>query len=109
MLYAVGIGDAGKQAARAAVRRLRGAKFAAECDISNRSLKAQMKAANRLGAVYTAVFGDDEAATGKAKLKDMETGYETPFALDEIETALGEALFARTAAAFDRFFEMGAK
>ena len=50
---------------------------AALCDLSERSLKVQMKNADRCGAKYSVVIGDDEAEKGKAQLKNMETGEKT--------------------------------
>ena len=43
----------------------------AECDICSRSLKAQMKYADKTGAEYVVVVGDNEIETGKALLKNM--------------------------------------
>jgi histidyl-tRNA synthetase len=45
-----------------------------ECDYLNRSLKAQMREANRLKAKYVLFIGGEEYKTGKANLKNMETG-----------------------------------
>jgi histidyl-tRNA synthetase len=45
-----------------------------ECDYLNRSLKAQMREANRLKAEYVLFIGGEEYKTGKANLKNMETG-----------------------------------
>ena len=42
-----------------------------------RSLKAQMKYANKLNARYSMVLGDSEIETGKANLKNMSTGEQT--------------------------------
>lgn len=42
----------------------------------NRSVKAQMKYANKIGAKYTMVLGESELESGIAKLKEMETGTE---------------------------------
>ena len=41
-----------------------------------RGLKAQMKYANKIGAKYTVVLGDDEVSSGKTNVKNMETGVE---------------------------------
>lgn len=41
-----------------------------------------MKYANKNGALYTVVLGDNELTEGKAKLKDMEKGDEIEIALD---------------------------
>ena len=49
----------------------------------DRSLKSQMKYANKLGAKFVLVLGDDEASTNKAKIKNMQTREETEINLDE--------------------------
>lgn len=91
-LYAVAVGEAGRAAARKLTALLRSVGYTAECDIANRSVKAQMKAADRLGALFTAVLGDDEAQSGTARMKNMQDGSERAFALDEAAGALKEAL-----------------
>lgn len=79
--FIAGIGSRGRAAARSITAQLRARHIPAECDIANRSVKAQMKAAGRLQAGYTMVLGDDEVAAGKAKLKFMEDGTETEISL----------------------------
>ena len=59
---------------------------------SPRGLKAQMKYADKIGAKFTVVLGDNEIETGKVKLKDMSSGSETEIKLDEICEELGEAI-----------------
>ena len=56
--------------------------YSAEYDVVGRGLKAQMKYANKIGAKYTVVLGDNEVESGKAKLKNMETGEEVDVLLD---------------------------
>ena len=51
-----------------------------------------MKYANKIGAKFTVVLGDDEIASGKARLRDMEEGTEKVFLVDEIVDELGEAI-----------------
>ena len=51
-------------------------------DVVGRSLKAQMKYANKIGAVYTMVLGESELDSGKAKIKNMEDGSEEEICLD---------------------------
>ena len=94
-VFLAGMGDAGQKAAWQLTAKLRRAGFAAECDLAQRSLKAQMKAAGRLNARFTAVLGEDEAQSGQAKLKDMAGGGEHPFALENASEALAEALAAQ--------------
>ena len=42
-----------------------------------------MKYADKIGARYTIVIGDNELYTGNARLKDMKTGEETDIKLDD--------------------------
>lgn len=91
-LYAVGIGDTGRKAARHLAGTLREAGISAEYDLAERSVKAQMKAANRLGARFTAVLGDDEASKGEARLKHMLGEGEFLLALADPAPSVMEAL-----------------
>ncbi len=70
-LYAVAQGEKGRQAARRCTAQLRAAGLYAECDLLQRSVKAQMKAAGRQAARYIVVLGDEEAKSGIARLKRM--------------------------------------
>ncbi len=53
-------------------------------DYMGRSLKAQMKYADKTGAKYSVVLGDTEIEEGMAKLKNMETGEANEVKLSEI-------------------------
>ncbi|MDL2215902.1 histidine--tRNA ligase [Ruminococcaceae bacterium OttesenSCG-928-N02] len=83
-LYVGNIGPAGAQAAQRLVQQMRMAGFFAECDVMNRSLKAQMRYADKIGAAYSLVLGDEEVEAEKAKLKNMQTGEEKEIALADI-------------------------
>ncbi len=63
-----------RQAAFILASKLRTMGVAAECDCMDRSLKAQMKYADKSGAKYTLIIGGDELAAGKATLKSMTGG-----------------------------------
>ncbi len=65
------------------VKQLRDYGFWAECDISGRSFKAQMKYANKINATFCMVIGTDEMTNKSAKLKRMSDGEEIPVALDD--------------------------
>ncbi len=73
-LYVAAMGAAALRKAFTMVNQLRKCGIQAECDLCGRGLKAQMKYANKIGAAYTIVLGDDELAAGKADLKNMKTG-----------------------------------
>ena len=53
---------------------LRAAGFAADRGYDNRSMKAQMKLANRSGAHVAVIVGDDELAAGTVVVKPLRTG-----------------------------------
>ena len=71
VLYIAPMGEKAAVYALAAVEKLRNKGIYAECDIASRSLKAQMKYADKIGAEYVLVVGDNELESGKALLKNM--------------------------------------
>ena len=82
-VYFASMGDEAAKRCFAMVSHLREGGVAAECDTVGRGLKAQMKYADKIGARQTIVVGDNELATGMAKIKDMETGETADIALDD--------------------------
>ena len=80
-LYIAALGEAAMTVALGITERLRREGVYAECDIVGRSLKAQMKYANKLNAAYTLILGDSEIEAGRAQLRNMETGEQTEVAL----------------------------
>jgi histidyl-tRNA synthetase len=55
-----------------------------EMDHQDRSLKAQLREAARLGARFAVIVGEDEVARGAAVVKDMETGEQETFPADAV-------------------------
>ena len=90
VLYLANIGEAGRARAAVLCAALRREGIHAEYDIVGRGLKAQMKYADKIGARYTMVLGDDEVAAGNAMLKEMATGEQRPAALDRLADLLRE-------------------
>ena len=80
------IGEAGRTKAMALTYQLRKAGVLAECDTVGRSVKAQMKYANKTGARYTMILGDDEVSKGSAQVKEMETGESQEVSFAQLET-----------------------
>ena len=76
-LYIAALGDRATIQALAITERLRREGRYVECDIVGRSLKAQMKYANKIGAKYTLIIGDSEIDAGAAQLKNMSDGSQT--------------------------------
>lgn len=73
-IFVAAIGDRADVAAQKLVFDLREKDVYAERDLCDRSVKAQMKFANKLGARYSMVLGDDEIAQNRGMLKNMESG-----------------------------------
>ncbi len=73
-LYIAPMGDAAALKATALCTALRRDGFEAQCDVCGRGLKAQMKYADKIGALYSTVIGDNEIADGKCIIKNMKTG-----------------------------------
>ncbi|MCL2748072.1 MAG: histidine--tRNA ligase [Oscillospiraceae bacterium] len=90
-LYIATMGGRAEVYAASLAANLRAKGICAERDLMGRSLKAQMKAANRSGAAYSLVVGDDEMETRRGILKRMDgEGSDAPVALEaeEILSAL---------------------
>lgn len=81
-LYIASMGEKATLRAARIATDLRGEGLHAQFDVVGRSVKAQMKFANKLGAAFTMVLGDSELENGKAKLKNMATGEEREILLD---------------------------
>ena len=80
-LYIVSVGEKETIEAMKISEELRKEYFIVERDIMQRSFKAQMKYADKIGTKYLLVIGENEISTGKAKIKNMKTG-------EEVETNL---------------------
>ena len=78
----------GEQSGRAfaLVRELRGAGLRAELDLAGRSLKGQMKHADRLGARRAVIIDE----TGAAEVRDMESGEQGPLDLSRALEVLSQ-------------------
>ena len=73
-LYIGYIGENAEKQAFTAVYNLRKNGISAEFEHTGRSVKAQMKYANKINAKYTVVLGDDEIKNNLCKVKNMEDG-----------------------------------
>lgn len=82
-VYLASMGDKALETAFALAGRLHECGIAADCDLCARGLKAQMKYADRIGAKFTVVIGDDELQSGKAELKNMKTGEKQTVSIGE--------------------------
>ena len=83
-LYVGILGKEAKAKAYKLVNEIRSAGVVVETDYMDRSVKAQMKYANKIGAKNTVILGADELEKGVATIKNMESHEETEVALDKI-------------------------
>ncbi len=116
-LYIGSIGAPAGEKAMVLADRLRTEGFSVQFDVMERSVKAQMKYANKLGAKMSMILGDNELVTGKANVKDMATGEQKEIAFEtELVNVLYDAALASEADAlagelgedaFRRIMQMG--
>lgn len=83
-LYVGILGKDAKASAYRIVNELRNADIVVETDYMDRSVKAQMKYANKIGAKNTVIIGADELVNNSARVKNMENGEQVEIALDKI-------------------------
>lgn len=82
-IYIGSIGDKASVKAATLCSMLRTEGIAAQCDIMNRSVKAQMKYADKIGAKYSAMIGDTECESGRVTVKNMSDKSERELMLDQ--------------------------
>ncbi|RJE91422.1 histidine--tRNA ligase [Paenibacillus sp. 1011MAR3C5] len=87
-VYIVALGDAADREATRLVYQLRQQGVHAERDYQGRKMKAQLKSADRLGARFTAILGDDELERGEIALKDMAKGEQRMVAISALAAEL---------------------
>jgi len=71
--YLVSFGEQAKDETVKLLHQLRKAGFSCERDYLDKKPKAQLKAADRLGAKYVIMIGDDEITAGTVSVKNMQT------------------------------------
>jgi histidyl-tRNA synthetase len=72
------------------VEQLRRVGLRAEIGYDEKSLRSQLRRANRLGAAFTVMLGERELAAGKVALKDMQHGGQEEIPLAEVVARLQE-------------------
>jgi histidyl-tRNA synthetase len=72
-VFVAALGEAARESSMALLRDLRRAGINAQVEYEGRSLKSQMKRADRLGARLVFILGDDELARGEITVKRMAT------------------------------------
>ena len=83
-VFLIALGDAAAKAAFPLLHELRCGGVRALIDYAGRSMKAQMKQANRSGARYAIILGEDELAAHTALVRDMAESAQENCALDHL-------------------------
>ena len=87
-LYIVWVGERARDWAFPLVHRLRKKNVAVEMEGEARSLKSQMRRADKFNAKSVLIIGDDELAKGKVVLRDMASKQQEEIGLDAIDAEL---------------------
>lgn len=82
-LYVATMGEKAQIKAFELIRNVRECGLIAETDVVGRGLRAQMKYADKIGAKYSIVLGDNEIEQGFADVKNMTTGNKTKIELSD--------------------------
>jgi histidyl-tRNA synthetase len=90
-VYVASLGSDAALAAATVISELRQS-VSVETDYQERSLKAQMKEAGKLGAGHVVIIGEDEVARGVAVIKNMKTGEQNEVAAGKVAALLAERL-----------------
>ncbi|MDY6323874.1 MAG: histidine--tRNA ligase [Catonella sp.] len=83
-LYVGVLGESARSEAYKIVTELRHAGIFVETDYLDRSVKAQMKYANKIGADYSVIIGENELKEGRIRLKDMKDGEDKEMELKDL-------------------------
>jgi histidyl-tRNA synthetase len=82
-LYVAVMGESASLKSFEIIKAVRSCGLIAETDIVGRGLRAQMKYADKIGAKFSMVLGDNEIEQGKAVIKNMSSGEQTEIVLDD--------------------------
>lgn len=87
-LFIIPMGEAAKSAALKYAAELRAVGYKVELAFGDRALKTAMKAADKSGARFSLVIGDEEMASGLVEVKEMVSGTVNSVRLDALANAL---------------------
>jgi len=91
-VYLASVGDKGVPRILEISYLLRRKGISADIGLENRSLKSQMKAANKLNAKYVIIVGDDEIEKGVVTLRNMSDGQQETIDVQMVSTTLEDKL-----------------
>lgn len=83
-IFLAQLGNLAKKKSLKLLEEFRKAKVMATESLSKDSLKAQLRTANKLGIKYVLIFGQKEALDGEIVVRDMDSGTQDTFKLEEV-------------------------
>ncbi|MFZ5943331.1 MAG: histidine--tRNA ligase [Bacillota bacterium] len=83
-VFVASMGDKAQEAAFKLTMDLRKKGYSVEKDYLEKSLKAQMKSADRFNVKYTVIIGEEEVAKGKVIVREMASGRQQEIDLNEV-------------------------
>jgi histidyl-tRNA synthetase len=88
--FIVTLGDKARSERAPLLAQLRSQSIVIDTDYSGKSMKAQMRAADRSKARFAVIIGDDELGRGTVQVKDMETGEQQEISVNELSGVLNK-------------------
>ena len=93
-IFIATIGDTAYAKAFGILNDLRNNGISCEIDYEKKSLKAQMRGADSIGAKFVLIIGEDEIVKGEAALRDMRTKGQSNIKFENVLTEIASALRA---------------
>jgi histidyl-tRNA synthetase len=94
-VYVAAFGTQAANVGFALLDELRRVGVPADMDFRSASLKAHLRQADRLGALYTILLGDDEVAKGTATVRNMQTKAQEDVPIRDLAAACRDRLLNR--------------
>jgi histidyl-tRNA synthetase len=94
-IYIAALGARAQKIAFGLTQELRRAGISAAMDYADRSLKSQMKRADKLNSAYTLIFGDKEIDENRAELRNMRTKNQQSLPMDQLLAVVSNILKER--------------
>jgi histidyl-tRNA synthetase len=88
--FVVTVGPGGSARGRDLLRTLRGAGVSADASFGDRPLKAQLRMADRVGARYALIVGEQEAAAGTVTVRRLEDGRQQTIPATDVATWISQ-------------------
>lgn len=88
LIYFIALDDRSAKKAYELIGELRSRNISCDTDFLNRSFKAQMREANRLGVKYVYIIGENEILNGAGQLKNMGDSSQTEVTFDKLADKL---------------------